>query len=129
MPSPWFLLSFVKYPHIVGTLNTVLQAINGPRKRPKGVLWEAAELVRSKNSAATPLAAQPTKKQKQRRDPKEETPEEKRQRINAREQARRDESNNAIEALKAAVPALACKDDCTKDGIVATATQYLRESY
>ena len=93
----------MKYPHIVGTLNTVLQAINGPRKRTKmGVLWEAAELARSKNSAAaTPLAAQPRKKQKQRREPKEETPEEKRQRINASEQARRDESQNAIEALKA----------------------------
>ena len=94
-----------------------------------GVLWEAAELARSKNSAATPLAAQPRKKQKQRREPKEETPEEKRQRINASEQARRDESKNVIEALKAAVPALACKDDCTKNEILATATQYLRESY
>ena len=114
----------------VDTLKKVLEAINGSKRRTKmDVLWEAAELARRKNSAATTLAVQLREKQKKRRNPNQETAEEKRLRINASEQARRDESKNAIEALKAAVPALACKDDCTKVEILATATQYLRESY
>ena len=114
----------------VDTLKQLLAAINGVKRRTKmDALWEAAELARRKNSAATALSAQPREKQKKRRNPNQETAEEKRLRINASEQARRDESKNAIEALKAAVPALACKDDCKKVEILATATQYLRESY
>ena len=86
----------------VDTLKQLLAAINGVKRRTKmDALWEAAELARRKNSAATALSAQPREKQKKRRNPNQETAEEKRLRINASEQARRDESQNAIEALKA----------------------------
>jgi transketolase len=115
-------------------LKEVLIKINGAKRRTKAaILREATELAtsRSKNTATTSLAAreQQQNKRKRRQSQHEETPDEKRRRINASEQARRDETKNCLEALKAAVPALAGKSDVTKNEIVATATEYLRDLY
>jgi hypothetical protein len=112
-------------------LKEVLIKINGDKRRTKAtVLREATELAISRsNTATTSLAAreQQQNKRKRRQNQHEETPDEKRRRINASEQARRDETKHCLEALKAAVPALAGKSDVTKNEIVATATEYLRD--
>jgi hypothetical protein len=112
-------------------LKEVLIEINGAKRRTKAaILREATELATSRSTTTTSLAAREQQnKRKRRQNQHEETPDEKRRRIIASEQARRDETKNCLEALKAAVPALAGKSDVTKNEIVATATEYLRDLY